>query len=130
MVNRVVGYQKVVIRFVGWRIMANRGGSTQKVANWFGSAQKLVNRGWGADFVLSGYYSFFFDWWLFGHRATALVGVALINVSQFFFSADHGNRVRSAVIRHIHLYRNVHEFPKSTTCRPLSYNSTYRLVWS
>ena len=57
MVNRVVGYQKVVIRFVGWRIMANRGGSTQKVANWFGSAQKLVNRGWGADFVLSGYYS-------------------------------------------------------------------------
>jgi hypothetical protein len=33
-----------------------------------------------------------------GHPATPQVGVALINVSQFFFSADHGNRVRFAVI--------------------------------
>ncbi len=44
--------------------------------------------------------TFFFDWWLFGHRATPQVGVALINVSQFFFSADHGNSVHSAVISH------------------------------
>eukprot|EP01043_Picozoa_sp_COSAG02_P110119 COSAG02_NODE_46231_length_350_cov_1.294821_1_plen_66_part_01 len=40
----------------------------------------------------------FFEWSVFEDRATPLVGVALINVSQFFFSADHGNRVRFAVI--------------------------------
>eukprot|EP01043_Picozoa_sp_COSAG02_P040427 COSAG02_NODE_3273_length_7032_cov_32.221405_4_plen_90_part_00 len=28
---------------------------------------------------------FFFDWWISDHRATPLVGVALINVSQCFF---------------------------------------------
>ena len=43
------------------------------------------------------------DWSLFGHPATPLVGVALINVSQFFFPADHGNRVHFAVI-HLHTF--------------------------
>ena len=32
-------------------------------------------------------------WSLSGHRATPLVSVALINVSQFFFGTDHGNSV-------------------------------------
>ena len=67
----------------------------------------------------------FFDWWISEDRATLMVGVALINVSQFFFSADHGNRVRFAVMHCIYLYSNVHEFPKSTTWRPLSYSSSY-----
>jgi hypothetical protein len=39
--------------------------------------------------------TFFFDWWISEDRVIPLVGVALINVSQFFFSADHGNTMHS-----------------------------------
>jgi hypothetical protein len=41
---------------------------------------------------------FGFPWSLFGHRATGSLGVALVNVSQKIFPADHGNRVHPAVI--------------------------------
>eukprot|EP01043_Picozoa_sp_COSAG02_P052998 COSAG02_NODE_5796_length_4030_cov_4.818621_3_plen_53_part_01 len=34
----------------------------------------------------------FFDWWLSEDQATLLVGVALINVSQFFFQQITGTR--------------------------------------
>eukprot|EP01043_Picozoa_sp_COSAG02_P029049 COSAG02_NODE_1792_length_10916_cov_169.572789_6_plen_82_part_00 len=34
--------------------------------------------------------TFFFDWWISEHRATLTVGVALINVSQFFFQQITG----------------------------------------
>jgi hypothetical protein len=64
----------------------------------------LATSGWSVWAALLGVQeevgncNFFFDRWVFGHRATALVGFALINVSQFFFPADHGNRAHSAVI--------------------------------
>ena len=67
----------------------------------------------------------FFDWWISEDRSTPLVGVALINVSQFFFSADHGNTMHSVGLSYIHLYRNVHEFSKCTASRAFSYHSTY-----